>query len=238
MIVVEHQGRWTRAIEAPMPAGAASRDRTRCCSASPAAIPGHARQPASTSTAPGTSRLCSSPAPETAGPLLPRRRRRATPTRIPTSSPRRSPARATVQCAAVGTYVNPLQNSLGLLLNESGGNWESGTGATLPANAAPPARSATKPSCSHPWRARRPAPARLSAGISTTTRTARGCSSPSPGGVWQPGAEVALPSNAVGGLEKQSAGLDWISCASLGNCVATGVYTDLGYNSQGFCSPR
>ena len=29
-------------------------------------------------------------------------------------------------CAAVGTYVNPLQNSLGLLLSESGGTWEPG----------------------------------------------------------------------------------------------------------------
>jgi hypothetical protein len=58
------------------------------------------------------------------------------------------------------------------------------------------------------------------------------------GGVWQPGAEVTLPSNAVGGLEKQSAGLDWISCASLGNCVATGVYTDIGYNSQGLLLPE
>ena len=35
------------------------------------------------------------------------------------------------------------------------------------------------------------------------------------------------------GLEKQSAGLDWVSCASVGNCLATGVYTDAGYNSQG-----
>jgi hypothetical protein len=52
-------------------------------------------------------------------------------------------------------------------------------------------------------------------------------------GVWQPGSQAALPANAVGGLEKQSAGLDSVSCASVGNCLATGEYTDLGYNSQG-----
>ncbi len=53
------------------------------------------------------------------------------------------------------------------------------------------------------------------------------------GGTWQPGVEVTLPANAVQGLEKQSAGLDWISCPSVGNCLATGVYTDADYNSQG-----
>jgi hypothetical protein len=138
----------------------------------------------------------------------------------------------------VGTYVNPLQNSLGLLLNESGGNWGGGTGATLPSNAAPAStvgdQTVVLASVACPQ-----------AGTCTAVgwyfdndENGQGLLVTQSGGVWQPGAEVPLPSNAVSGLEKQSAGLDWISCASPGNCLATGVYTDLGYNSQGLLLPE
>ena len=116
-------------------------------------------------------------------------------------------------CAAVGTYINPLQNSLGLLFSESAAPGPAAPARRCRQTPRRRARSATRPSCSHPWRARRPATARPSAGTSTTTRTARGCSSTQNGGTWQPGVEVTLPANAVQGLEKQSAGLDWISCA-------------------------
>ncbi len=34
-------------------------------------------------------------------------------------------------CAAVGTYINPLQNSLGLLFSESGGAWAGGSGSDV-----------------------------------------------------------------------------------------------------------
>ncbi len=126
-----------------------------------------------------------------------------------------------------------MQNSLGLLLNESGGSWAGGTGAALPANAAPAStvgdQTVVLASVACPQ-----------AGTCTAVgwyfdndENGQGLLVTQTGGVWQPGAEVTLPSNAVGGLEKQSAGLDWISCASPGNCLATGVYTDLGYNSQG-----
>ena len=137
------------------------------------------------------------------------------------------------ECAAVGTYINPLQNSLGLLLNETGGQWAGGTGAH-------PARQ--RGAGQHRRRSDRGARiGRLPAGgrvhrrglVLRQRRERPGPARHPDGNAWQPGAEVTLPANAVSGLEKQSAGLDWISCASVGNCLATGVYTDIGYNSQG-----
>jgi hypothetical protein len=136
-------------------------------------------------------------------------------------------------CAAVGTYINPLQNSLGLLFSETGGVWGDGTGATLPADAAPSGtvgdQTVVLASVACPQ-----------AGDCTAVgwyfdndENGQGLLVDEDGGTWQPGVEVTLPANAVQGLEKQSAGLDSIACPAIGNCLATGVYTDGGYNSQG-----
>jgi hypothetical protein len=136
-------------------------------------------------------------------------------------------------CAVVGTYINPLDNSLGLLLSESGGTWAGGVGVELPPGAAPAGtvgdQTAVLASVDCPA-----AGACAAVGwYFDNDENGQGLLVNQTNGVWQPGTQVTLPANAVGGLEKQSAGLDWISCASVGNCLATGVYTDLGYNPQG-----
>ena len=86
MIVVEHQGHWTRAVEAPLPAGApiAGPERGAAVSVTCSRSGHSARPPASTSTRPAISRPARQRHAATAGPPPRRRRRRATPTRIPT----------------------------------------------------------------------------------------------------------------------------------------------------------
>jgi hypothetical protein len=233
MIVAEHQGHWTRAIEAPLPAGAAIQGQNAVllsvtcshsgtCTAAGEYVDGSGHQQSLLVTGSGNS-WSAAPTPSAPSDA------NSDPNIIPSSIA----CASTGECAAVGTYVNPLQNSLGLLLNESAGSWGGGTGAALPSNAAPAStvgdQTVVLASVACPQ-----------AGTCTAVgwyfdndENGQGLLVTQSANVWQPGAEVALPSNAVNGLEKQSAGLDWISCASLGNCLATGVYTDLGYNSQG-----
>ncbi len=238
MIVVEHQGRWTRAIEAPMPAGAAVQGQNAVllsvtcsysgtCTAAGEYVDGSGHQQTLLVTGIGNS-WSAAPTP--------------TPPSDANSDPNIIPSSVACsgdgECAAVGTYVNPLQNSLGLLLNESGGSWESGTGATLPANAAPASTVGDQTVVLASVACPQPGTCTAVGWYFDNDENGQGLLVTQTGGVWQPGAEVALPGNAVSGLEKQSAGLDWISCASLGNCLATGVYTDLGYNSQGLLLPE
>lgn len=136
-------------------------------------------------------------------------------------------------CTAVGTYTNPLDNSLALLLSETRGVWAAGTGVALPAGAAPAStvgdQTAVLSSVSCPR-----------AGACTAVgwyfdnyENGQGLLLDQRDSAWQPAGRATLPANAIGGLEKQSSGLDWVSCASAGNCLATGVYTDIGLNSQG-----
>jgi len=238
MIVVEHQGHWSRAIEAPMPPGAAVQGQnavllsvtcshSATCTAAGEYVDGSGHQQALLVSGSGGS-WSAAPAPTAPSDA------NSDPNVIPSSVACASQG----QCAAVGTYVNPLQNSLGLLLNESGGSWGTAAGAMLPANAAPATtvgdQTVVLASVACPQ-----------AGTCTAVgwyfdnyENGQGLLVDQSGGAWQPGAEVTLPSNAVSGLEKQSAGLDWISCASVGNCLATGVYTDIGYNSQGLLLPE
>lgn len=233
MIVVEHHGRWARAIQAPLPAGAPIEGQNAVllsvtcnnagrCSAAGEYVDASGHQ--QTLLISGSANSWSAaPAPS------PPSDANSDPNIIPSSIA----CAAAGECAAVGTYVNPLRNSLGLLLNEAGGHWATGTGAKLPANAAPAStvgdQTVVLSSVACPL-----------AGSCTAVgwyfdndENGQGLLVTQSANVWQPGVEVTLPSNAVGGLEKQSAGLDWISCASVGNCLATGVYTDIGYNSQG-----
>jgi hypothetical protein len=233
MIVVERHGRWSRAIPAPMPAGAPIEGQNAVllsvtcahsdqCSAAGEYVDGSGHQESLLVSGSGSS-WSAAPAP--------------TPPSDANTDPNILPASiacaSTGECAAVGTYINPLQNSLGLLLNEAGGHWASGSGAILPADAAPATtvgdQTVVLSSVACPQ-----------AGACTAVgwyfdndENGQALLVAENNGAWQPGVKVTLPSNAVGGLEKQSAGLDWISCASPGNCLATGVYTDLGYNSQG-----
>jgi hypothetical protein len=233
MIIVERHGHWSRAIPAPLPAGAPVAGQNAVllsitcnhagqCSAAGAYVDAYGHQQSLLVSGSGASWSA-------AAPPTPPSDANSDPNIIPTSIACASSG----ECAAVGTYINPLQNSLGLLLNEAGGHWASGTGATLPADAAPAStvgdQTAVLASVACPQ-----------AGACTAVgwyfdndENGQGLLVSESNSSWQPGIKVTLPSNAVGGLEKQSAGLDWISCASLGNCLATGVYTDIGYNSRG-----
>lgn len=233
MIVVERNGRWRRAIESPLPAGAPVAGQN-------AVLLSITCRPSGTCTAAGA---YVDPAGHQQGLLVTGSGGRwsVAPTPVPPGDANSDPnivpssvaCAAGGECAAVGTYVNPLQNSLGLLLSESGGSWAGGLGAALPAGAAPATtfgdQTAVLASVACP-----------AAGACTAVgwyfdnyENGQGLLVSQASGVWQPGVEVALPINAVTGLQKQSAGLDWISCAGVGNCLATGVYTDRGYNSQG-----
>jgi hypothetical protein len=136
-------------------------------------------------------------------------------------------------CTIVGTYLNPLENSLGLLLGESGGAWQSATGTALPSDAAPAGtfgdQNTVLSSVSCPQ-----AGACSAVGwYYDNGENSQGLALDQSGGVWQPGTEVTLPANAIKGLQKQAAGLDWVSCWSPGNCLATGVYTTIALENEG-----
>ncbi|MGH2860387.1 MAG: hypothetical protein ACRDLT_02655 [Solirubrobacteraceae bacterium] len=233
MIVVERDGHWLRAITAPLPAGAPIAGQNAVllsvtcnaagqCSAAGEYVDSSGHQQSLLVSGSGEN-WSAAPTP------APPNDANSDPNILPASIACASGG----ECAAVGTYINPLQNSLGLLLDQAGGQWAPSTGATLPSNAAPVGtvgdQTVVLSSVACPQ-----------AGSCTAVgwyfdndENGQGLLIAQNGGVWQPGVEVTLPTNAVNGLEKQSAGLDWISCGSPGNCLATGVYTDIGYNSQG-----
>lgn len=233
MILTERNGHWARAAEAPLPMGApvAGQDAVllaiTCTPGGPCTAAGKYVDPSGHQqgllVSGGNGRWTVAPEPAPPGDA------NADPNIVPSSVS----CADTGNCAAVGTYVNPLENSLGLMFSESGGTWAGGTGASLPANAAPAGtvgdQTAVLASVACPQ-----------AGSCTAVgwyfdndENGQGLLVSQASGSWQPGVEVTLPANAVVGLEKQSAGLDWVSCPSVGNCLATGVYTDSGYNSQG-----
>ncbi len=233
LIAVERSGRWQRAIEAPLPPGAAVAGQNATllsvacapsggCSAAGDYIDTSGHQQALLVSGSGR-RWAPAPAP------VPPSDASGDPSLTPSAIACPVPG----ACAVVGTYLNPLANSLGLLLSQAGGIWQGGVGAALPAGAAPAGtfgdQAAVLSSVACPQ-----------AGECTAVGwyfdnygNSQGLIVSQHDGVWQPGTEVKLPTNAVTGLNKQSSGVDWISCASVGNCLATGVYTDIGYNSQG-----
>ena len=232
MIIVEAHGRWTRAVEAPLPAGApvAGQDAVlltvTCangqCSAAGDYVDAAGHQQSLLLSGSGDTWLAA-PAPASPGDA------NVDPNIVPSTIA----CADAHDCAAVGTYVNPLQNSLGLLLSESAGKWAAGTGATLPANAAPTGTVGDQTVVLSSVACPQPGACTAVGWYFDNYENGQGLVLGQQHGSWQPGVEITLPANAVTGLEKQSAGLDWISCASLGNCLATGVYTDNEYNSQG-----
>lgn len=233
MIIVERHGHWSRAIEAPLPAGAPVESQNAvllsvtcshggtCSAAGEYVDPSGHQQGLLVSGHPG--RWFPAPAPTAPADAS------ADPNIIPSAIS----CFGSGDCAAVGTYINPLQNSLGLLLYEANGHWADAAGATLPANAAPASTVGDQTVILSSVACPQVGDCTAVGWYFDNDENGQGLLVSQQAGTWQPGAEVTLPSNAVGGLEKQSAGLDWISCASVGNCLATGVYTDISYNSQG-----
>jgi len=233
LIVTEARGRWTRGIEAPLPAGAPIEGQNAfllyadCVGATGCTLAGDyvdasGHQQALLIRGAGASWVA---APDPAAPSDANVDPNIEPTGVSCTD--------ALDCVAVGTYVNPLENSLGLAFIESHGDWEAATGVTLPSGAAPATtvgdQTAVLSSVSCP----QTGDCTAVGWYFDNDENGQGLLVSEQHGVWQPGAQAALPANAVGGLEKQSAGLDWVSCASVGNCLATGEYTDLGYDSQG-----
>ena len=128
-------------------------------------------------------------------------------------------------CTATGSYSDSSGNRQGLLLTQTAGTWATGVEAPLPANAGSgPGVGLGSVSCA-------------SAGNCTVTGSYTDSSGSSQGllltqtaGTWA-AAEAALPANAGSGPNR--AGLGAVSCASAGNCTATGHYLDSSGHTQG-----
>lgn len=232
MVVAERHGSWSQAVRAPLPAGAPVEGQNAvllsvtCNHAGRCSAVGEYVDPAGhqqTLLVSGSGESWTTvPAPSPPSDAAP------DPDIIPSSIACASPG----ECAAVGTYLNPLQNSLGVLLNESAGRWAGSSGAVLPSDAAPAGTAGDQTVVLSSVACPQAGSCTAVGWYFDNYENGQGLLISQSHGLWQPGAKVVLPVNAVGGLEKQSAGLDWISCASVGNCLATGVYTDIGYNSQ------
>ena len=128
-------------------------------------------------------------------------------------------------CSAVGSYYDD-SGQEGLLLTETGGTWAPGLEAALPANAAVTNYGGAAVSS-------------VSCG-SAGNCSAVGAYTDGPGayaalllketaGSWETGVEATLPANATG----EAAGLNSVSCSSVGNCSAIGSYLDSSGNGPG-----
>jgi hypothetical protein len=119
-------------------------------------------------------------------------------------------------CTAVGDYIDTSGNTQGVLSTETSGTWGPGVEALLPANAgANPQVSVNSVSC-----------------VSAGNCSAAGEYLDDSGGLqallltetsgtWVRGVEASLPSNAA---RFPAASLSQVSCISVGNCSAVGVY--------------
>jgi PASTA domain-containing protein/List-Bact-rpt repeat protein len=124
-------------------------------------------------------------------------------------------------CSAVGRYVDSSGHEQGLLLSETAGAWSPGVEEVLPANAATNQSQGVFEidaiSC--------PSAGNCSAvGTYTDNQNSwQGQLLTETAGTWSPAIEAPLPPNA---LPRQMVALLNISCASAGNCTATGSYFD------------
>ncbi|MGH2842411.1 MAG: hypothetical protein ACRDKL_02330, partial [Solirubrobacteraceae bacterium] len=232
LIIAERGGRWRRGTVAPLPPGASVRGQQAALYTVSCLPSGGCVATGSYKDANGAQQ----------GVLLSENGgtwRAATEARLPSgagSDPQVTPIAVTCvtrgNCAAAGDYKDSRDNSLGLLLAETNGNWTDGAGALLPANSAPP----------FSYNAQATVIAALAC-IDAGDCAAVGSYTDGYGnteallldqdaGSWQRGEEVKLPSNAIGGATRQTAGLDAVSCPALGDCVAGGLYTDTAENDD------
>jgi len=119
-------------------------------------------------------------------------------------------------CTAVGTYETASGWSAGLVLTEQAGRWATGVQATLPSNAGTSGNAVLDSvSCS-------------SAGNCTAVGFYNGYDAGGEGllltkktGTWRRGVTASLPKNAIAG---KPVALTSVSCASARNCSAVGTY--------------
>ena len=122
------------------------------------------------------------------------------------------------ECAAVGTYNDASNHTLGLLLSESAGTWMTGLPATLPADAAgSPAVSLTSVSC--------PSAGSCDAvgSYNDTAGDLQGLMVTESSGSWTSGVAPTIPADAGATVFVQVLS---VSCAGAGDCVAVGNYLD------------
>jgi len=232
LIVAEHDGQWQTGTVAPLPVGAAVRGQkavlysvtclpTNTCTAVGAYVDGDGDQQAMllTANAGVWSAVTEASLPSDAG-------------TSPAATPIAVDCVAVGDCTTVGYFQDSHTDSLGVILNESGGSWSPGTQALLPANAAPPTS----------YNAQTTVLGTLACADATDC-TAGGSYTDAYGntqalliaeasGTWGTGQEVTLPSNSETTPTDQTAGIDAVSCPSVGNCVAGGDYTDTAENND------
>jgi hypothetical protein len=121
------------------------------------------------------------------------------------------------ECDAVGTY-DAAQSQQALLLTDSGGNWQPGVAAQLPADAnAGPAASLSSVSCASVG------DCDAVGGYSDTTHEPQGLLLTETSGIWGQGVAPALPSDASSFTQVD---LLSVSCSAPSNCAVAGTYDD------------
>jgi hypothetical protein len=131
-------------------------------------------------------------------------------------------------CSAVGEYTNTSFDSGGLLLTETAGSWATGVAVSVPANALALGEvSLSSVSCA-------------SAANCSAVGTYLGSAHESQGllltktaGTWGTGVEAALPATAKTAYPGWGVFLGSVSCASAGNCSAVGSYFNDGGGTDG-----
>jgi hypothetical protein len=130
-------------------------------------------------------------------------------------------------CSVAGEYEDQHLSGQAFTINESGSGWSRATEVTLPANAAADAgdqnTNVNALDC--------PSTGNCVAVGSyvNTSRNSEGLLIDESGGTWDTGTEAILPSSHNTNIRGQNVILAGLSCASLGNCVATGSYNAPGY---------
>ena len=122
------------------------------------------------------------------------------------------------ECAAVGSYNDASNHTLGLLISESAGSWMTGLAPTLPADAASsPAVALTSISC--------PSAGDCDAvgSYNDTAGDLQGLMVTESSGSWASGVAPTIPADAGATLFVQVLS---VSCAGAGDCVAVGNYLD------------
>ncbi len=126
-------------------------------------------------------------------------------------------------CAAVGTYTDGSSRTQALVVSESAGTWSAASKVTLPSNANPSGADSDTAlnavSCSSASNCT------AVGSYDATSNAVEGLEVTENGGVWSAGLEASLP---VAGAANPYMRLDSVTCATGGNCLASGGYVSGG----------
>src|SRR4029077_9062882 len=128
-------------------------------------------------------------------------------------------------CTATGSYADSSGNRRGLLLTQTSGAWATGGEAPPPANAGSnPGAVLDSVSCASAGNCT------ATGGYTDSSGNRQGLLLTQTSGAWATGVEAAPPAHAG---SNPGARPDSASCASAGNCTATGHYLDNSGHTQG-----